>query len=267
MMGYTTIWNKGHTLPYIIRIGGGDLESSCGSGVRCQGSDRPKRPTNNNESKKEEKKISTNSKLYGWRLWGWREGKILPLACMRYKGSWNKQLRIQLRRMLCSSSSSNDPTPAIIQFSASAVAVATAAAAADGISSYGRLIGSDSSSNGIRLPLTTSYLHHHHDLFVHQAGPNYISTQEQNYVQDQSIHSSYSSAAAGLVHQQQSQENSALAAINIMRNNNYSWELEHQTSASIVSELQNHPHVVGRNKLLTLQTNAPPASSNEQRYI
>jgi hypothetical protein len=167
--------------------------------------------------------------------------------------------------MLCSSSSSNEPTPAIIQFSASAVAVATAAADRV-VSSYGRLIGNDS-GNGIRLPLTASYLQHHqpqhpHDLFIHQAGSNY--TTSENYVQDQSIHSSYPSA--GLLHQQQ-QENSALAAINIMRNNNYNWDLEHQTSVSIVSELANHPHVAGRNKLLPLQTNAPPALSNEQRYI
>ena len=184
-----------------------------------------------------------------------------------YKGCWNNRLRFQLKRMLCSSSSSNDPTPGIIQFSASAVvAAAAAAAAADGVGSYGRLIGNDS-GNVIRLPLA-SYLHHqsphHHDHFALQAGASY--TPPENFVQDQSIHSSYPST--GLIHhqqqQQQQQEHSVPEAINVTRNNNYSWDPSHQTH--IVNELPHHHLAVDRTlKTPTATANTPPASSNQQR--
>jgi len=211
------------------------------------------------------KKISTNSSLCFDGQLGGRERAEMLL----YKGCWNNRLRFQLKRMLCSSSSSNDPTPGIIQFSASAVvaAAAAAAAAADGVGSYGRLIGNDS-GNVIRLPLA-SYLHHqpphHHDHFALQAGASY--TPPENFVQDQSIHSSYPST--GLIHhqqqhQQQQQEHSAPEAINVTRNNNYSWDPSHQTH--IVNELPHHHLAVDRTlKTPTATANTPPASSNQQR--
>jgi len=202
------------------------------------------------------KKISTNSRLSCKSHW---RAMLLLANLPTYKGCWNNRFRFQLKRMLCSSSSGNDPTPGIIQFSPSAV-VAAAAAAADGVGSYGRLIGTDS-GNVIRLPLA-SYLHHqhpHHHDFAVQAGVSY--TPPENFVQDQSIHSSYPSV--GLIHQQQ-QEHSAPEAINVTRNNNYTWDPSHQTP--IVNELPHHHLTVDRApKIPTVRTNTPPVSSNQQR--